>query len=370
MHADVVIIGGGVMGSAAAWFLSRDPDFHGRITIVERDGTFARASSSLSASAIRQQFTTPVSVAMSDFGWEFLSQAETLFGHSVGLEERGYLLLGNTQPATQSTLVLDHAELCSRFSWLNCDDIDSATFGSVREGWFDGPALHRELLTGARQAGADLVCAGEARLLCAQGRVHGVQLEGRDLLEADIYINACGAWSGKLLAAHCVELPVTPRKRDVFVFTCATPPEVVPMVWDPSGLWFRPEGSGFICGMSPPDDPDDAELIPEYTRFDSQLWPLLAARVPAFASVRLSAAWSGYYEYCRFDQNGFVGPCDGLENLLLACGFSGHGMQHAPAAGRGIAELVVHGRYRSLDLSALHHSRVAANCPLTEIQIA
>jgi glycine/D-amino acid oxidase-like deaminating enzyme len=375
MRFNVVIVGAGVIGSAIAWFLSRDPQFEGKIVLIERDLTFRSASSSLSASAIRQQFSTPVSTAMSRFGWDFISAAEATLGHSLGLEERGYLLLGNNHRAFADVEIFGPAELAQRFSWLNASDVASATWCSHREGWFDGPALHTVLLKSARQSGCKVIAGTVVGFdfASAGGRssVSAVVLDDGARIEADYYINAAGAWSGKLHAEE-VPLPISARKRDVFLFSCDKPPAGVPMVWDPSGLWFRPEGGGFMCGRAPDpeQDLDDAELTVDYARFESELWPLLAHRVSAFEAIRLTGGWAGYYEFCSFDQNGFVGPVQGCTNLLLACGFSGHGMQHAPAIGRGIAELIVHGDYQSLDLRPLHRDRLIRNAPLIERQIA
>ena len=129
-------------------------------------------------------------------------------------------------------------------------------------------------------------------------------------------------------------------------------------------------------GCPPPErpaadqDPDEPPLEPDYARFERELWPRLAARVPAFESLRLTGAWSGYYEHCSFDQNGFVGAVHGVDNLYLACGFSGHGMQHAPAVGRSLAELISKGAYQTLDLSPLSHQRLAANAPIKEANVA
>jgi glycine/D-amino acid oxidase-like deaminating enzyme len=164
---------------------------------------------------------------------------------------------------------------------------------------------------------------------------------------------------------------VRARRRCVFAFTCPTAVANCPLVVDPSGVWFRPEGSRFICGIAPavPDDADDLPLEVDHALFDSRIWPALAARVPAFEAVRVRSSWAGYYEYNTFDQNGIVGPHPQIANLLLANGFSGHGLQQAPAVGRGVAELIVHGGYRTLDLAALAFERIAAGRPLRELAV-
>lgn len=368
---DVIIVGAGVMGSAVAWFLKTHHDFNGSIAIVERDPTFAAASSSLSASAIRQQFSTPVSAAMSEFGWEFISTGETQLGQNLGLEERGYLLLGNSHCSAPAVVQLNRQQMADRFTWLNADDLDTATWCDRHEGWFDGPALHSALLRSARSSGVTLINASADQFRIAERGVEYLELTDGQCLTARHYVNAGGAWSRALLPVH-IALPIEARKRDVFVFSCPAGPTDLPMVWDPSGLWFRPEGSQYLCGCAPAaeDDFNQAELSPDYQRFEQTLWPLLAHRVPAFESIRMTGAWSGYYEYCTFDQNGFVGPVTGCDRLLLACGFSGHGMQHAPAVGRAIAEWIVYGQYRSLDLSPLHHDRLISNTPIVERQVA
>jgi glycine/D-amino acid oxidase-like deaminating enzyme len=156
------------------------------------------------------------------------------------------------------------------------------------------------------------------------------------------------------------------------VFRCPTPIPAAPLVIDPSGVYFRPEGHDqFICGTSPrlDDDPDDLPLDVDHALFDTEIWPLLAARVPAFESLRQTSAWAGYYEFNTFDHNGIVGLTDGCPNFMLANGFSGHGLQHSPGIGRGVAELIVHGGYRTLDLSALHFSRIAENRPHVELNV-
>ena len=371
MNYDVVIVGGGVMGSAVAWFLTQHRDFNGSIAIVERDPSFAQASSALSASAIRQQFSTPISVSMSQFGWDFLRRGDSQFGQDFSLKERGYLMLGNHRCATPDVRLLDQPHLASRFGWLNSEDLHSATWCEHREGWFDGPALHSTLLRSARAAGVALIQATVNSFHCDDRGISSVELSNGEPLTARHYVNAAGAWSGSLLPEH-LPLPIEARKRDVFVFSCPNGPDDLPMIWDPSGLWIRPEGDRYLCGCAPAAQTDTPlqPLIPDYERFDNTLWPLLAHRVPAFESVRLTGAWSGYYEYCTFDQNGFVGPVKDCDGLLLACGFSGHGMQHAPAVGRGIAEWIVSGQYDSLDLQPLHYERLVTNRPIVEQQVA
>jgi glycine/D-amino acid oxidase-like deaminating enzyme len=206
--------------------------------------------------------------------------------------------------------------------------------------------------------------------LDAANAVSGVRLAGGATLDCRWLVNAAGTHSRDIAATAGIDLPVFARKRNVFVFSCADPPPC-PMVIDPSGLWFRPEGDRFICGVVPVDDPnvalDDFEV--EHRLFDELAWPALAHRVPAFEAVRVSGAWAGHYDYNEFDQNAFLGPCESVPGFLLASGFSGHGLQHAPAVGRALAEYIATGGYRSIDITPFGYDRLRSGRPIRERNI-
>src|SRR5690606_23209749 len=133
----------------------------------------------------------------------------------------------------------------------------------------------------------------------------------------------------------------------VSVFDCRAPIEKAPLLIDPTGVYFRPEGASYICGVSPPEesDPDCLDFEIDYSLFEDTIWPVLAHRVPAFEAIKLARAWAGHYDYNTLDQNAILGRPPELENFYVAAGFSGHGLQQAPAVGRAIAELIVHGAY-------------------------
>jgi glycine/D-amino acid oxidase-like deaminating enzyme len=142
-----------------------------------------------------------------------------------------------------------------------------------------------------------------------------------------------------------------------------------PLIIDPTGFWIRPEGAKFIAGFSPADDVDDQPLQPDYDEFERWLWPALAHRIPAFEEAKLERAWAGYFEMNTFDHNAILGPAESVENLLFMNGFSGHGMQQAPVVGRAIAELLLLGRFDTLDVSDLSFARIAKNRPLYEANV-
>src|SRR5688572_30046807 len=387
MERDIVIVGGGAIGSGIASFLVADPAFRGSVTVIERDFTYSQASSALSASSIRQQFSTPVNIALSRFGIAFLrtiGERIAVDGErpNVGLVENGYLFLASPEGA--ATLRENHAlqrehgvdvdllepeALRQRFRWLSTEGVACGAFGVRGEGWFDGYSLLQAFRRHARSRGVRYVHARACGFDTEASQIVGVRLDNDERVTGDAFVNAAGPWAAGIAAWLGIDLPVRARRRCVFGFQCATPIVPCPLVIDPGGVWFRPEGRNqFICGVSPDaaDDPDDLPLDVDPSLFEAVLWPALANRVPAFEALRPLEAWAGYYEYNTFDQNGIVGAHPHWSNLYFANGFSGHGLQQSPGVGRGVAELLVHGGYRSLDLAPLRFERIAEARPLVE----
>ena len=385
LRADVAIVGAGVMGASTAYWLNRlDPSLS--VLLVERDPTYARASSALSASSIRLQFSQPVNIRMSQFGVEFyrgIGEALAVDGDrpDIGLVEPGYLYLANAAQApslraanaTQRALgasveLLEPAQLARRFPWLRTDDLALGSHGVEGEGWFDGYAVLAAFLRKARAQGARVV-QGEAAAFELDGeRVAALRLADGTRVVAGRFVNAAGPWSAAVARMAGLEFPVRARRRTVFVFSSPAKLERCPLLIDPTGFWMRPEGAFHIGGLEPLSDEDDAPLDPEYDRFDT-LWEALAHRIPGFEALRFERAWAGYYEMNTVDHNAVIGAHPRRPNLFFAAGFSGHGMQHAPAAGRGLAERIVHGEYRSLDLSPLGFERLLENRPLLEANV-
>jgi glycine/D-amino acid oxidase-like deaminating enzyme len=383
---DIAIIGGGVIGSAIASALAAEPGFQGSIVVIERDPSYRFAASALSLSSIRQQFSTPVNIAISQFSIAFLRQAAEHLAvdgdrPDIALRERGYLFLADDAGAPllaanhrlqrrlgADITLLQPPELAARFPWLDTAGLAAGCLGESGEGWFDGYALLQAFRRKARAAGVALR-AGEVVAIVRDGRrVATLTLADGARIACGIVVNAAGPSAGRIAALAGVPLPVEPRKRCVFVFAARAPLAGAPLVIDPSGVYMRPEGGNFVAGTAPPPDrdPADPDFAVDDALFEEIVWPVLARRIPAFATLRRLSAWAGHYDYNRFDQNGLVGPHPALDNFLCATGFSGHGMQQSPAIGRGVAEWIAHGGYRSLDLSPLAVSRVVENRPLRE----
>jgi glycine/D-amino acid oxidase-like deaminating enzyme len=383
---DVLIAGGGVIGSAVAYFLSADPAFGGRVTVVEPDPSYAAASTPRSLGGIRQQFSTPENVRMSAFGVEFVRAAREHLAvqgecPDLGLREQGYLFLASEAGAAvleenhrlqrelgADNVLLGPDALRARFPWLATDGITAGCLGLSGEGWLDPFALLQAFRAKARALGVeyrtDRVCAMEAE----RGLVRGVRLAGGDRLSPGAVVNAAGPRAREVAVMAGVALPVFPRRRQVFAFECREPPAGCPLTIDPSGVYFRPEGKLFLCGVSPgpEEDPDTFDLEVDHGWFEERLWPRLAARVPAFEAIKVHRFWAGLYAMNTFDANAVLGPHPELRNLYFANGFSGHGLQQSPAVGRGIAEHLIHGAWRSIDLTRFEFARITAGRPLME----
>jgi len=376
---DVVIIGGGVMGSSIAWHLKSDRNFAGTVTVIERDPTYARASSALSASSIRQQFSTPLNIHLSRYGIGFLRRAHELLGVDLALKEPGYLFLASK--AGEAVLRANHAiqrregcavellepaALVRRFPAMSVAGVALASHGTANEGWFDGPALMAAFRRQARELGAEYIADEVVGL-----ESNAVALRSGARIEARTIVIAAGPWSGEVAALGGVVLPVEPRRRSVFVFDCRERLPFLPLTIDPSGVWFRPEGHFYLGGTSPSvgNDPPFAPLEVQHPEWDDLVWPVLAERVPAFAAAKVVNSWAGYYEYNTFDQNGIVGRHPERECLIFATGFSGHGIQQSPAVGRAVAELIVHGSYRTLDLTPFRYERISRGQPIRELNV-
>jgi FAD-dependent oxidoreductase domain-containing protein 1 len=387
VNFDVVIVGGAIVGSAAAYFLARQGGL--RVLVVERDLSFQHCATARSVASIRHQFSTAENVRISRFGTEFIRAAPELLevgGVQPGFafHEGGYLFLATSAglPVLRSNhgvqraegadvALLDPAQLAARFPWLTTTDLAAGSLGLSGEGWLDAFALMQALRAKAVALGATVQRGEASRVVVQGGRVAGVELADGTRIGCGWLINAAGTGAAPLARSAGIELPVQSRKRCVFHFTSPARLPGCPLVIDPTGLYFRPEGDGYLCGIAPPEaeDPESFDFDVPLAWFEDRLWPMLAQRVPGFEAARLKTAWAGHYDVNLLDHNVILGPHPALPNLLFANGFSGHGVQQAPAVGRALAEWVCHGGWRSLDVSALGWERVLLGRPLRELNV-
>ncbi len=380
--ADVVIVGGSVVGCSAAWHLRAD-GFNGRIVVVEQDPTYRRASAFLAMGGIRQQFCTPVTVQMVQYSvrlWKEFDQRFRSAGHTphAWFRQRGYLFLGTS--ATSTALMRRYQlelRAGARVQLVSRDDIsilvpdlevDDVIFGVL--GPDDGYASPREVLFGfrhaAEQAGAEFVSATVAEILTAAGLVRGVRLAGGDTIAAPVVVNAAGAWGGQLAATAGLEVPIYPVRQMLFRATLPRPwPYRFPMVIDPSGVHWRhddPIDPGdpdrIVVALTKWDEPTGENFDVDSRRWDNEFFPALTRRLPAFAGLRDVEGWAGLYEMTP-DHNPVLGEHPALRGLVFANGFSGHGLMMSPATGKIVSELVRLGRSETFDVSIFAPDRFA-----------
>ncbi|MBN7783603.1 FAD-binding oxidoreductase [Ponticoccus gilvus] len=392
---DVVIVGGAVIGSSVACYLSGAEGFDGRVLVVERDPSYAQASTALSAASIRTQFSNAINVAISQYGAEVIRDFATRMAcgddrPDLNFHEGGYLYLAAT-PEQERTLRENHAvqracgadvvlwspeELARAFPHLNTGDIRLASYGQSGEGWFDNTGLMNGFRNRARAQGVDYIRDEVTGLARAGNRITHVTLASGRTLACGTVVNAAGPRAAQVARMAGLHIPVEPRKRTVFLYDCARSPEGsarvnhgrLPLMIDPSGVYCRPEGRYFMTQCPPEDDRavDTGDFDPNHTEFEERIWPVLAARSEAFEAIKVIRSWAGHYAWNRLDHNMIVGPHPEVPNMLFANGFSGHGLQQAPATGRAVAELIVHGTYRTLDLSPLGVDRILTGTPFLE----
>ncbi len=378
---DVVIIGGAVIGSSVAFWLSRQHGTGLKILVIERDPTYAAASTALSAASIRLQFSSAINVQISKFGTSFIADFGAEYGPLIGpcdlgFRENGYLFLARSDSQCDGlrrnqavqrgqgvkTLLLDPDAVKKRFDFLNTDDIRLASFGEKHEGWFDNMGLLNGLKSVAKLNNVKYL-AGEVNAITrSRNSLSEVTLADGTRVAAGVIVNAAGARAQSVARMAGLDLPVEPRKRTTFVFQSqyGPPPANAPLIVDYNGVYVRPEGAFWMAATQPPQDPrvDPDDFEPRYQEFEDIIWPNLANRAPLFEAIKLRRMWAGHYAYNTLDQNAIVGRHPDIDNFYFANGFSGHGLQQAPAIGRGLAELILRGRFETLDLAPLGFDRI------------
>ncbi len=384
---DIVIIGGAIVGSALAYSLRKE-GFGGSVALVERDSQFAHAATTLSMASIRQQFSIPENIRLSQFTLGLFRRLREEFGAEadIGFREGGYLILSGeeglpilkanhaAQIAEGADIVLEDATaLARRFPWLSTEGISAGAYGRSGEGWFDAHAMLGLFRKALRTMNVDLLAASVTGIARAGSRVGGVTLDNGEVLEAGTIVNAAGPNAGKVAAMAGLDLPVEPRKRTVFVFEARDRFQDMPLLVDPSGIYVRPEGSVYLTGGAETEEgeqaADPADFEPRWDLFEEAIWPVLATRIPAFEAIKMTRAWAGHYDYNTLDQNAVIGPHPQVKNFIFANGFSGHGLQQAPAVGKALAEFLIHGGYRTIDCSAFGYERVAEGRPFRELNV-
>jgi len=372
---DIIIIGGGVMGSSIAYHLLND-GFGGSLVILEKDPTYKYASTSLSVGGIRQQFSTNVNIDIGLYSIKIIEEFDnemSVDGELAHAEYRpvGYLFLSDKnnweilqkQSWLQKSLgvkvdLLTVDDIRKMVPHLDVKGIVGASFG-LRAGYVDPYGILRGYQRKARSLGANFLHEEVTAILRNRNRIYGIQTARGEKIKGDIAVIAAGPWAAQVGALAGVELPVDPSPKMVFQFEPAEKFDYdLPILIGPKGHWLRPEtGKQFISGKDREDAPGFRfDWDPAY--FEETVWPELARLIPSFERLKLKKGWSGLYAVNKLDHNALIGTYPGVEGLYVAVGFSGHGLMQSPAVGKGISELILTGSYSTIDLSPLGADRI------------
>ena len=388
---DIVIIGGAIMGSSTAWFLTNNPDFKGTILVIEKDPTYEKAGTTLTNSCIRQQFSNELNVRISQFGAEFYKHLREYMGGDervpqLSIRNFGYMYLADTEnfatvlrdnqkvqlAAGAATQLMTPHEIQRNYPFYNTDDLVLGSINRVDEGYFDGSTMFECWKRSARERGAEYI-ANEVVSMTknkANTQIENVTLKSGEVIGCGHVVNTSGTRAALTAKMAGIALPIEPRKRYTYIFKAEKPLEVdLPLTIDPSGVHVRENGGGTYMGGGHTEidlavDHDDFAM--DHELWESHIWPIIATRIPQFDAVKVTSEWAGHYDSNVLDHNAVTGPHPQIKNFIFLNGFSGHGLQQSPAMGRGTSEWLTYGKYKTLDLSSFHFDRIARNAPIVE----
>jgi len=353
---DVVIIGGGIIGAATAYFLSKEKR---KVKVIEKDPTYKRASFPLSLGGFRRQFFQKENILLGKFAKEFIFKIPELLkteknpNPTASLVPNGYLLMFGPEDAEEQYRALENHRACEAgtknikgielpkiFPYISNEGIETATYTDNKiEGWIDPFLFHSALKSKASELGAEFV----------KGDIKSISE-----INAKVIISAAGCWTKELLE----DIPVVPQKHTVFRVKCPKHYPEMPLIGDlTTGVYWRPEGKEYLAG-SPNSIFDADDLEPAWNDFEELVWPSLAKRIPVFEELKLTGGWAGYYDCNKLDNNAVVGKHPKYDNVYLASGFTGRGLMQAPGIGRALTELITTGSYQTIDISVFAVERV------------
>ena len=390
---DIVIVGGALYGSSIAWFLSNNLSFQGKILVIEKDPSYEFSSTARTNSCIRQQFSQKINIEISQFGAQYINNFRSYMNDypdvpNLNIQSFGYMYLANSaefadvlqknqkvqKSANCKTRFLLPTEIKNLYPFYNVDDIIGGNHNLENEGYFDGNTMFNWWKKLAKINKVEFIKNEviSINLSKSKNTVTSVMLRSGDEVSCGKIVNASGPYASKISSMAGIILPVEPRKRYSFVFKAEKPLiKMLPLTIDPSGVHMRSDGQYYLAGC-PPDQDDKVgfeDFSFDFRIWEEKVWPVLAHRIPQFESIRLINSWVGHYAYNTLDQNAILGYHTKIKNFIFSNGFSGHGFQQSPAIGRGIAELILYDKFKSLDLSALSYSRIEENQPFLETAV-
>lgn len=364
--ADVVIIGGGVIGLSIAYHLGQRKA--GKIVLLEK-GQLGEGSTSRCVGGIRTQFSTEINIRFSLESMKTFGRFEDEFGVNPEFRRIGYLFLATTKSEMEvfkeniklqkrfniPVELMDADEIRRQWPFLKMDDILGGTFCSS-DGYTGPSEILSGFTSGAKRAGVKIYEGVEAKeILVDKGKVTGVRTNGGEIT-SPVVVNAGGPYASRVAEMAGLRIPVKPLRRQVFV----TAPfhltdQTIPLTIDfHRGWYFRQEVDGFLLSGPLDREPSfntntDYEAMVEAS--ENAIY-----RVPALEKAQIARGWAGLYEISP-DNHAILGKVPGLEGFILANGFSGHGFQHSPAVGKVISELIFEGKAKTIDISSLSIER-------------
>jgi len=388
---DVVIVGGAIMGSSLAWFLSSNKDFDGRILVVEKDPTYEFSSTMATNSCMRQQFSAELNIKISQFAAEFVTNMRSYMGNDpdvpqLTIHNFGYMYLAdnddfaNTLKDNQKIQIANGAktklmtpeDIKRDYPFYNVDDIVLGSLNTHDEGYWEGITVFDWWRKKARAADVHYIQNEVVAMTKDKTgeKISSVTLKSGETISCGTVVNASGPRAIETAKMAGITVPIEPRKRFTYVFSAEQPLDRdLPLTIDPSGIHVRQDGTSlYLAGGHSDYDPavpyDDFEM--DHDLWLDHIWPVLATRIPQFEAIKIEREWAGHYAYNAFDHNAVLGPHTEIKNFIFLNGFSGHGLQQSPAMGRGTAEFITYGRYQTLDLSPFHYERIPNNTPIIE----
>ena len=388
---DVVIIGGAIMGSSVAWFLSQNPDFNGSILVVEKDQNYEFCSTAHTTSCMRQQFSTKLNVQISQFAADFVLNLQEYMVDKIRIPKLkinsfGYMYLADDVSfaetlkdnqkiqieAGAATELLSPTEIKSRYPFYNVEDIILGSINLVNEGYWDSMAVFDCWRNKAQENGVEYIENQVVDIIKNKSgdRIKSIKLRSGELIAGENFVNASGPRAAFTSKMAGIDIPVEPRKRYSWIFKAEKPLDrQLPLTIDPSGIHVRENGGGtYQAGGHGVEDPavDFDDFAMDQDLWEEKVWPILAHRIPNFESIKLMHDWAGHYSMNTLDQNAIVGPHNEVQNFFFLNGFSGHGTQQAPAMGRAVSELLTYGAYQTLDMTPFHYERLMKGNRLVE----
>jgi sarcosine oxidase subunit beta len=384
MHSfDVVIIGGGIVGSSIAYHLAEQGCTN--VLVLERESSQGKGSTGKSMGGVRAQFSIPINIKMSLYSIPFYATFEERLGHPSGYRPQGYLFLATREAhmayvranhekqvelGLQTVRLLEHDEIAGMYPRLRCDDVIGGSFCST-DGFVDPYSAMVGFMNWAVDHGTQLWRNAEVTgIALDSGGVCGVETS-RGTIATRTVVNAAGAWAARIARMAGIDLPVEPLRR---MLVPTEPfdefPHTAPMIIDMStGFHFRPEGRGFLLAWNDPEETPGFK-----TSFDDAFIEKIlvhaAHRVPVFENLAVNPkrAWAGLYEMTP-DHHPILGPAPGVPGFYLANGFSGHGVMHAPATGKILADLILRGKTDLVDAALLNLQRYAEGKAIEETAV-